>query len=110
MPEKIGEDVIGKDSGYYLPPLTEEEKEKLRKKVKEELKKKQAKKKEKLPEEEIPGEHPHEPTPEERALTKEETEKMKKLMKGKVKDVHVKEHFRSKPKKKKQKESFFDFP
>jgi len=99
MPEKIGEDVIGKGSDYYLPPLTKEEKEKLKKKL-EELKKKKAREKgkEELPEEPIPGEKPHEPTPEERALKEEETEKMKKLVK-KGKLVHVKEHFRGYPKR-----------
>jgi hypothetical protein len=106
--EKIGSDVLDTE-----PPKTKYDK---RKAELLEQAKKEVEKKKKLEEEEeklakipIPGEKPPE-------MSEEEWQElqMRARLTGKLleeeKDVHVKEHFRSKPKKKKEQESFFDFP
>jgi hypothetical protein len=105
--EKIGEDVLGyetKSSKY------DKRKQELLEKAKEEVKKKKAEEEEeKLAKISVPGEKPPE-------MSEEEWQElqMRARLTGKLleeeKDVHVKEHFRSKPKKKKEQESFFDFP
>lgn len=101
--EKIGQDVLDSEPRQtkfdkrktellqQAKIKVEEEKKKKKKMEEEEL--------EKVPIEGIPGELPHEATPEERAEIFDKTvEDLKK--KGKLKDVYVKEHYRSKPKKK----------
>jgi hypothetical protein len=109
--EKIGEDVLGTE-----PPKTRYDKRKaeLLQKAKEEVEKKK-----KLEEDEIiqlsklpiPGEKPGELSPEERAEIIQRARLTGISLEQAYKDVHVKEHYRSKPKKKEEKkESFFDFP
>jgi hypothetical protein len=110
--EKIGEDVLG-----YEPKSSKYDKRKqeLLEKAKEEVKKKQKEEEEeeliklsKLP---IPGEKPGELSPEERAEIIQRARLTGISLEQAYKDVHVKEHYRSKPKKKEEKkESFFDFP
>jgi hypothetical protein len=108
--EKIGEDVLGEE------PRTskyDKRKQELLEKAKQEVKKKKAEEDEeiirlsKLP---IPGEKPGELSPEERAEIIQRARLTGISLEQAYKDVHVKEHFRSKPKKKKEQESFFDFP
>ena len=91
MPEKIGSDVLG---GNEPPRMPQKKRKELEQKLKEELAKKKSEEKtiEELPSENIPGEIPHEATPEERAqiLAKEQNRKKK--------NVHIKQHYRSSPK------------
>jgi hypothetical protein len=107
--EKIGEDVLGEE-----PRVSKYDKRKaeLLQKAKKEVekKKKLEEEEEKLSKIPIPGEKPPE-------MSEEEWQElqMRARLTGKLleeeKDVHVKEHYRSKPKKKEEKkESFFDFP
>ena len=108
--EKIGEDVLGEE-----PRVSKYDKRKaeLLQKAKEEVEKKKKEEDEeiirlsKLP---IPGEKPGELSPEERAEIIQRARLTGISLEQAYKDVHVKEHYRSKPKKKEQKESFFDFP
>jgi hypothetical protein len=121
--EKIGEDVLGSAPPSRMPPKKRKE---LEERMKEELKRLEEERQRKLmelgiregekqkihqledegklPKLPIPGELPHE-------------KKLGELgydnLLEEQKDVHVDEHYRSRPKKKKkqeQKESFFDFP
>lgn len=98
--EKIGQDVLG-----YEPPKEtkyDRRKRELMEKAKEELRKKQKKEpeeEEKLPKEKVPGEKVEgEPI----FVTEAEAEAMAESLglKGKEKEVYVREHYRSKPKKK----------
>lgn len=96
MPEKIGSDVLGSGSEPRMAPKKRKE---LEQKFREEQAKKRAEDKkrveemliEELPIEGIPGEIPHEATPEERAKIIENEQKKKK------RTVHVTEHYRSPP-------------
>jgi hypothetical protein len=109
--EKIGEDVLGAES-----PKTKYDKRKaelLEQAKKEVEKKKKAEEDEeiirlsKLP---IPGEKPGELSPEERAEIIQRAQLTGRALEEE-KEVYVREHYRSKPKKKEEKkESFFDFP
>jgi len=108
--EKIGSDVLDTE-----PPKTKYDKRKqeLLEKAKEEVKKKKAEEDEeiirlsKLP---IPGEKPGELSPEERAEIIQRARLTGRALEEE-KEVYVREHYRSKPKKKEEKkESFFDFP
>jgi len=104
--EKIGSDVLDTE-----PPKTKYDKRKaeLLEKAKQEVKKKQKKEEEeKLPK--LPLVEPTEGEP--IFVTEAQAEAMAEALglKGKDKEVYVREHYRSKPKKKEQKESFFDFP
>jgi sugar-specific transcriptional regulator TrmB len=108
MPEeKIGEDVLGGMPASRIPPKKRRELQEKLKKALEEKKRKEQEELEKLPTEGIPGETPHDATPEERA---EIMEKFAEEMKKK-KTVHVDEHLRSKPKKKKKSlaDTLFEF-
>jgi hypothetical protein len=106
--EKIGSDVLETE-----PPKTKYDKRKselLEQAKKEVEKKKKLEEEEKLSKISVPGEKPPE-------MSEEEWQElqMRARLTGKLleeeKDVHVKEHYRSKPKKKEQKEeSFFNFP
>jgi len=107
--ERIGEDVLGTE-----PRTTKYDKRKseLLEKAKEEVKKKKAEEDEeiirlsKLP---IPGENPGELSPEERAEIIQRARLTGRALEEE-KEVYVREHYRSKPKKEEKKESFFDFP
>jgi hypothetical protein len=108
--EKIGEDVLGSE-----PKVSKYDKRKseLLEKAKEEVKKKKAEEDEeiirlsKIP---IPGEKPGELSPEERAEIIQRAQLTGRALEEE-KEVYVREHYRSKPKKKEEKkESFFDFP
>jgi hypothetical protein len=110
--EKIGSDVLDYER---KPTRMDKRKQELLEKAKEEVKKKK-----KLEEEEeeiiklsklpIPGEKPGELSPEERAEIIQRAQLTGRALEEE-KEVYVREHFRSKPKKKQeQKESFFDFP
>jgi hypothetical protein len=98
--EKIGSDVLG----YEPPRMSPKKRKELEKKLKEELAKKKRKEAEegeleKLPFAGMPGEFPHDATPEERA------EIIERELKKKKKKVHVSEHYRSRPKKKKKQDT-----
>lgn len=85
MSDRIGSDILGYSS---LPKMSPKKKKELEQKVKEELaKKKQEEDKEKLPNLPVPND-----LPEARAGEADY---------DKMKDVHVDEHYRGKPKKKK---------
>jgi hypothetical protein len=108
--EKIGEDVLGEE-----PRVSKYDKRKaeLLQKAKEEVEKKKKEEDEeiiklsKLP---IPGEKPGELSPEERAEIIQRARLTGRALEEE-KEVYVREHYRSKPKKKEEKkESFFDFP
>jgi hypothetical protein len=104
--EKIGTDILD----YTAPPsrISKKRAEDM-KRAQEELKKKRKKaseEEEKAPEEEVPGETPHEITPEERTkiageLTEEVKEKLEQEEEEEEskKDVHVTSHYRGRPKK-----------
>jgi|YelNatPaOPRAMG01_1025707.scaffolds.fasta_scaffold233278_1 NADH:ubiquinone oxidoreductase subunit E len=105
--EKIGSDVLDTE-----PPKTKYDKRKaeLLQKAKEEIKKKKAEEEEeKLAKIPIPGEKVE---GEQIFVTEAEAEAMAEALglKGKDKEVYVREHFRSKPKKKRNLEELFDFP
>lgn len=101
MPEeKIGEDVLG-----YEPSsrMSEKKRKELEQKLKEELAKKKAKEMEeegKLPKLPTPGEHLGEMSPEEHAELEARGRLTGQLLEDEEKTVHVDEHFRKKPKRK----------
>jgi hypothetical protein len=108
--EKIGSDVL--DTEPPKPSKFDKRKQELLEKAKEEVKKKKAEEEEeKLAKIPIPGEKVE---GEQIFITEAEAEAMAETLglTGKDKEVYVREHFRSKPKKKKEQkeESFFDFP
>lgn len=91
MPEKIGSDVLGGSE----PRISPKKRKELEQKFREEQAKKRAEDKKRIEElliEGIPGEIPHEATPEERAeiIAKEQKKKKRKT-------VLVTEHYRSPP-------------
>jgi len=98
--ERIGSDALGKG----LPMSTgmsEKKRAELKAKMKEELAKKKHEP-EKTPSEAIPGDRPHEQKPGERTELDDVLNRLEE--KNSEKDVHVNEHLRGHPKKKKVEE------
>jgi hypothetical protein len=93
--EKIGNSILGYDSPSGMSSRKRKE---LELKVKEEVTKKKRKdeEEEKLPKLAIPGDAPPEPIP--------GVANWAEMIGEKSKDVHVEEHYRKKPRKKKEKD------
>ena len=102
--ESIGQDVLG-GGGWVTSRMSEKKRKELEKKLKEELAKKKAEE-EKLPKLPIPGEKPPEMSEEEWQELQMRARLTGQLLEDEEKDVHVNEHYRSKPKSKKKEKQF----